>query len=293
MKVVTIDQNSEDWLSWRKNGLGASDISVVSRSNTFETPRSLWEKKCGFKENEFISAAMKHGHNCEPLAREWVNKHYQMHLIPICLEEEETPYFRASLDGFDFDSKTLVEIKSPISEKTIKNARISGSYHKYWWDQMQWQIMLCQPTRAFLAIWDYKHECCIMLEVWANIDRITKLRELGKEFWKCVKAGYPPEVESADFQEVNDDDLFNLFKEYEQLHEKITAYQKVEKTVKDKIAKYAKGENVVCRGRKVKWVENRATYDVEKMRMDGIDIDKYKKKTENSAHARIILPRSI
>ena len=125
MKIVSFDQGSDSWLKWRKGGIGASDISIIMGSNPYKTPLQLWEIKCGYREEDVVNRAMQHGINHEDVARQWLNQNLQLHLQPVCVEDDDKSHFRASLDGYDFDHETLVEIKCPISEKVFDLAPIA------------------------------------------------------------------------------------------------------------------------------------------------------------------------
>ncbi len=209
MKIISFSegQRGEEWLTWRKNGVGASDISVVMGSNPYKTPLQLWETKCGYRAEDQLNPAMDYGIRTEDIARQWLNENLQINLKPVCIEDPEKSYFRASLDGFDFDSGTLVEIKCPVSEKTLDKARLQQSVPDYWYDQVQWQIMLSNPNKALIALWDYRHENCICLDMFGSSTRITDMRQRGEQFWHNVQIGKAPECQKGDYIEIEDDTL--------------------------------------------------------------------------------------
>ena len=63
MKIVsfTDGQSGKEWLDWRKNGIGASDVPVLMGSNKWKTILDLWNDKCGFSSECYINRAMQHG----------------------------------------------------------------------------------------------------------------------------------------------------------------------------------------------------------------------------------------
>ncbi len=291
MKIVSFTQGSEDWLNWRKSGIGASDIAVLTGSNGYTTPLKLWEIKCGFREGDPINTAMAHGIQHEDIARQWMNEHFQFNLKPICIEDTEKAHFRASLDGYDFDSDTLVEIKCPVSESILDKARISQSIPNYWFDQIQWQIMLSSPKKAMLAIWDYRHNSCITLDMFGLTKKIEKMRSLADDFWHHVQIGKAPEPNKSDYIEISDPELHALLLEYQELLIRGSGIDSRKKEVRKQIEEFGDDGNFIAHGFKVQRMSPRVSYDIDKMRMDGIDVDLYAKKNETIGWYRIFPPK--
>lgn len=294
MKIVNFSegQRSEEWHKWRREGIGASDIGVIMGSNTFQTPLMLWEKKCSFREEDPVNLAMKHGIENEHVARQWLNEHMQLSLMPVCVEDPDKPHFKASLDGFDFGQNVLCEIKCPVSEKILDRARIERAVPDYWFDQMQWQIMLSSPARAILAIWDYRHQSCITLDMFANKNRIKLMREKGDEFWERVKIGKPPPLERTDWIDVEGEGLHELLLEYQELSEKGKVLSARKKELKEKIEDFGDDGNFTAYGFKVQRMDAPKRLNLDQMRMNGIDVDKYYQRSESIGYYKISPPKS-
>ncbi len=292
MKIVSLNQGSEEWLKYRKGGIGASDISIIMGSNPYSTPMKLWDIKCGFKQEDEPNQSMKHGIEYEEIARQWINSQRQLHLKPLCVEDIDKPHFRASFDGYDFDTETLCEIKCPTSEKILDNAINNQAIPDYWYDQMQWQIMLAKPKYAFIALWDYRTNSCITLDMFAQESRIKKMREAADEFWHKVQIGKPPEPEKGDYIDVEGEGLHELLKEYQELGIHKRGIEARLKEIKAKIEDYGDGGNFTAYGFKIQRVMPSPRYDVERMREDGLDVDRYIKKTESIGWYRIFPPKN-
>ena len=294
MKIITFPegQGSEEWKKWRSQGIGASDIAIILGSNSYSTPLKLWELKCGYRQEERINSAMAHGIQNEDIARQWVNEHFQLNLKPICIEDGDNPIFRASLDGYDFNQQTLVEIKCPISESVLDKARLSQFIPDYWFDQMQWQIMISQPKRAILAIWDYRVQSCITVEMFGISSKIEKMREEAKQFWHSVQIGKQPETQSSDFIEIEDPLLHQYLLEYQSLIEKEKTYSKRKKELRSLITDFGDDGNFMAYGFKIKRIAPPVKYDIEQMRVDGMDVDKYVRKSDSIGSYRIYPPKT-
>jgi len=293
MKIVNFSdgQNSESWKKWRLRGLGASDLSIVMRSNPYQTPLQLWETKCGFRKEDPINYAMQHGITHEDIARQWVNSHLDLHLKPLCIEDDDCSYFRASLDGWDFDHHVLCEIKCPLSEKILDKAITTKSIPDYWYDQMQWQIMLSNPKKAYLAMWDFRTKSCILIDMFATPPRIKKMREDAEKFWKSVVIGKAPEPEKGDFIDIDDPELYKLLLEYKDVIADEKVLYRHKKELKDLIQDFGDDGNFKCRGFKIQRVTSPPRFDIELMKEAGIDVDKYLKKTESIGWYRIRPPK--
>ncbi len=44
MKIIDLEQGTPEWLEWRKNGIGSSDIATIMGANPYQTPYQLWEE---------------------------------------------------------------------------------------------------------------------------------------------------------------------------------------------------------------------------------------------------------
>ena len=293
MKIVTFPegQGSKEWLDWRRNGIGASDISIIQGSNKYKTPLTLWDEKCGFKGEDEMNFAMKHGVRNEDRARQWVNENQQLNLEPLCLEDNENSFFRASLDGFDMEKKVLCEIKCPVSDDILDKAREHRNIPLYWQHQIQWQIMLCNPVRAFVAIWDYRHESCITVEAFAQPTLQKEMIDKGKEFWRMVQLGVPPKPSEKDYIHVDDEELKALLQEYKDHDAVEKAAVARKKKLKEKIIEYGDDGNFTCAGFFISRFAPRVTYNLDQMRLDGIDVDGYAKKNNGIGYYKISCPK--
>ena len=192
MKIVELTQGSQGWLDWRRGGICASDIPIIMRTNYFTTILELWEVKNQFRAEPEINEAMAHGIKYEDIARQWVNKNMYLGLKAICVEDDDNACFRASLDGYDSEHEVLVEIKCPLSAKTLNKAHNQEIIHDYWKDQVLWQMMISSPKIGYVAVWDYRWEKCIMIEVEYDGKRVADMREKAAPFWESVQVGKEP-----------------------------------------------------------------------------------------------------
>lgn len=132
MGFVSFEQGSQEWLDWRRGGIGASEVfSLAAFASDFgftepcpmplgevppwvTTPRTLYQRKLGelpeFGGNEHT----ERGNRQEPLIRGEFNRKHKTACKPQCVEGPGA--LRCSLDGIDMPKGKpvlLVEIKAP------------------------------------------------------------------------------------------------------------------------------------------------------------------------------------
>lgn len=274
-------QDSKEWLDWRQNGIGASDISVIMGLNPYKTPFQLWEEKCGFGKEKKLSNAIKHGMINEDIARQWLNKNLSVRLIPVCIEHPTEPLFRASLDGYDELQNIIIEIKCPISESIIFNARSLHAFPDYWIMQVQWQLMVSNLNKGILALWDYKNENCILMEIYPDQTLFKKMQAKAREFWKGVQLGKPPELGNDEYKEMEDVEALESLMKWKEYSDQEAFFKKEKEKLKEKILTQVEGGNVKIKNFYIRFNPPKYSYNIEQMKLDGIEVDKYKKNGES------------
>ncbi|GBE49173.1 YqaJ-like viral recombinase domain protein [bacterium BMS3Bbin13] len=105
-------------------------------------------------------------------------------LLPVCVEWEKNPLFRASLDGVDEGGRPT-ELKSP-SEKVwndiLENAENSVAYRRYV-PQVQEQLLVIEAAEGILAFLSPDGTTCRHFMVARDDEMIQKIIEAGERFW--------------------------------------------------------------------------------------------------------------
>lgn len=71
IKVVSTENMSKDeWLMWRRKGIGGSDASIVCGLNKYKSPLELWMDKLGMLEVTESGESAYWGSILEPIVRE-------------------------------------------------------------------------------------------------------------------------------------------------------------------------------------------------------------------------------
>ena len=103
VKIVTSTENLpyEDWLEYRKLGIGGSDASVVCGISRYKSPVELWMEKTGQIPGQEAGEAAYWGTQLEALVRNEFPKRtgLAVRLVKQILQSEEHPFMLANLDG--------------------------------------------------------------------------------------------------------------------------------------------------------------------------------------------------
>lgn len=191
-------QGSEEWLNWRKTGIGASEMSVIMGSLPFsyEDIIELWKKKVGMQVKPFIvTPAIQEGIDTEPEAREKFIKRVGVKVEPKCFTHPEYEFLRASLDGYGVVKKrskivdrVAVEIKCPQMTSYKKAAK--GKIIDYYYTQIQQQIACAELDYEYYYVYR-KYEEDILFRVNRNEEYIQEIYRRGQIFWEGVLAKKP------------------------------------------------------------------------------------------------------
>ena len=194
----TENMNYEQWLEYRKQGIGGSDASVVCGINRYKAPIQLWLEKTNQIPSEEAGEAAYWGTQLENLVRSEFSKRTgikvkQVHYI---LQSEEHPFMLANLDGIcehpafgtcGFEAKTASAYKTSEWEDAIP-------------DEYQLQI------QHYMAVTGYKGFYIAVLIGgntfrWKFIERdeelISMLIELESDFWHHVQDLTPPQLDGS------------------------------------------------------------------------------------------------
>lgn len=191
--VDTLDQDSEEWLEWRGEGIGSSDVALLMNPEPLfdRTVGTLWKQKIGYERAVAINNEhVKRGKDLEPKIRDMVNEKMKTNFQPVCMMRTDAPYLRASLDGWDSEIDALLEIKSPsdkVFEKYLKTWEIPQNY----WYQIQYQLMVTNAEYALYAFYNEQHPEPYIIHVENDHTLQLDIERRCALFWKGVETKTP------------------------------------------------------------------------------------------------------
>ncbi len=188
-----LEQDSEEWLKWRKKGLGSSDISLImSNERQFDRDLiTLWRDRTGIEPHPFVeNEHTKRGKELEPMVRDAVNGILGTKYQPLCAVRGDAPYLKASLDGYDESTNSILEIKCP-SDKVFNKYLAEWSVPLNYMYQMQYQMLVASADYGWFSFFNSQvgHPKLIFVE--ANIEMQTEIERRSSLVWHAIEHKIP------------------------------------------------------------------------------------------------------
>ena len=275
MKIIQLEQGSQEWLSWRKTVITATDASIILGNNPWDSPYRCWQRKLGLIEDKKSNEAMERGKRLEPEARAQFIDKYGIDMTPVVVESSEFEFLGASLDGISVLGNELLEIK--CGGYKLHEMASKGEIPEYYRDQMQHQLLVTGAEKCFYYSYDGKDGICI--EVLPDPQFIHKFMPKAREFWKCVAFSEPPALQDSDYKDMSNEPAWKGFAlEYRKLNEQIKNLEETKESYRKELLKLCGDQNCLGEGLKVlkTIVRGRVAYD-DIPEIKGIDLDKYRK----------------
>lgn len=148
-----------EWLTWRRTGIGASDVAAVLGLSPWTSPWALWADKVGLSTDDDPSEDMEFGTRAEPMLRDYFQDRTGLTVAgeQMRVTHPEHAWMLATLDGLAFDGN---------AEPTIANA-LGGVEHKkssdmpeawaeriplHYQCQAQWQMACTGLERCWFSV---------------------------------------------------------------------------------------------------------------------------------------------
>ena len=198
MQVLTLAQGSPEWLAWRRYGIGSSDAPVILHGMHFQRDRvSLWKEKRGEStpkvSNQFLNMRMRRGQVLEEDVRNWYIKLVGKTVKPLCAYHTTKDFMKASLDGWEPYSRTVLEIKCP-GRKDHDSALANEVPEKYI-PQLIHQLLVTGASRAHYLSFNPDYPMAdryALVSFQADPEALEKLAIMEELFWSCVLTGLEP-----------------------------------------------------------------------------------------------------
>jgi putative phage-type endonuclease len=203
-KEIRVKQNTKEWREWRNKGLGASDAPIVMGVSPWTSRFELWSYKTGLiqrsEPNGFQVAAMQRGHDLEPEARRRAEEVYLKAKFPATsFEHSEHSFLRASLDGYNAETNSNLEIKCP--GKADHQTALEGRVPKKYIPQIQMQMLVSGAHLTYYFSWDGK-DSDILITVQEDKRYQEVLLQEMRSFWNLIQSGVPPEISEKETKQL-------------------------------------------------------------------------------------------
>lgn len=190
MRQKTVQQQTPDWIEWRRKGIGSSDAPAIMSASPWVTPLQLWELKTGRREPEPSNFAMKRGLALEPNARDSYEQITGIRMPSALSKSKEHDFIRASLDGVNKHARIVLEIKCSGREDHGKalNGKIPD---KYLW-QCVHHLLVTGLDRVHYFSFDGAEGVIVEFQRDEHLESRLLSKEI--EFWNWVCTDTPPPI---------------------------------------------------------------------------------------------------
>ncbi len=261
---------SKEWVHFRRNFLGGSEICSALGKSKYQTPLQLWMIKTGRMEPQGSTPITELGHILEPVIAEKFcqTTGLKVRNISDAYMHPDFSFLRGNIDRQIISSELhgspgVLEIKSTSSMRLKSEENL---YPLSWEYQIQWYMFLTSYKYSYLAIMErdtgFFHEPILILR---NQELIDELFEKAVTWWnRHIIADIPPEP-------TTDDDMLLLFPdsiegktleatpkaygyytELKEVRDRISDLEKMEEHLRIKLKQVlGDSERLVCGGKKL------------------------------------------
>lgn len=198
--VETEGLSREEWLHWRKRGIGGSDVAALLGISKWKSELELWLGKTNqaddlVEENE----AMEWGHIMEPVIRNHFAEVMGKPVVEVkaIMQHPEYPFMLADVDGLTVDddgNPAILEIKT-ASE--YKRGEWKDDIPPYYQTQVQHYLAVTGVSKAYVAVLIGGNSFKVF-EVDADSEVQRMLIAVEREFWNKVQNMIRPEIDGSD-----------------------------------------------------------------------------------------------
>lgn len=198
--VETDKLSKEEWLKWRKKGIGGSDVSCLLGINKWKSEIELWlDKTNQTNEPPVENEAMLWGTIMEPVIRQYFSKVTGKKVVELkaMLQHPEHPFMLADVDGITVDDEgnpAILEIKT-ASE--FKRSEWDEGVPPYYQTQIQHYLCVTGIKKAYCAVLIGGNSFRIY-EIDADAEIQSMLIAVEKNFWNKVQNMIRPGMDGSD-----------------------------------------------------------------------------------------------
>lgn len=196
--VPTQDLTHNEWLEWRRKGIGGSDCAAICGLSRYNSPLGVYLDKIGDKPPLEDNPRMKAGRILEPVIADWFAEEtgYKVMKRNAIFQHKKYPFMLANIDRWIPGHNAGLEIKNTSEYCKEEWAGITAPTEYIL--QCNHYMAVTGADRWFIAVliggWDFQ---------WRVIERdenlINNLITIEREFWESnVLAKIPPSFSHQD-----------------------------------------------------------------------------------------------
>lgn len=229
MNPAELEQNSLEWLTWRRSRLGASDSPIILGVSPWKTRYELWLEKTMRDEKKTSdtssrpNAAIERGNRFESAVRALHELETGLDFPPAILVHPQYDFIMCSLDGYAKEEGIVAEYKV-AGEEVFKLAQ-KGIVHEKYYPQVQHQLMVtgAKENHFYVGIakqqgtgeWHIADTAKVIVKPDLEYQKGLLLQLVS--FWDFVQKDIPPPLTDRDTVYPDDQSTLLLFSKLKKL----------------------------------------------------------------------------
>ena len=199
----------DEWLEWRRGGIGASEVAALVGLSPWQSPWSIWANKAGLVPEQDASEAMEFGQRIEPVMAGYFHDRTGLWVAgeqTWCSNPDE-PWMRCTVDGFvyEYDAPYLLgEVLGAVEWKstsdTPKDWETNGVPAHYAC-QAQWSLAVTGLSAVWFGVLHlaFGRPSFRVYELARDEADIALLTAAARTFWHehCL-TGVPPPTDGSE-----------------------------------------------------------------------------------------------
>ncbi len=198
--VNTEGLSREEWLKYRKRGIGGSDVAALLGISKWTSAVALWlDKTNQTNEPEEVNEAMRWGQLLEPVIREQFRQITGRPVVEVkaILQHPQYPFMIADIDGLTVDedgAPAILEVKN-VSE--YKRSEWSQGVPAYYQTQVQHYLLVTGVQKAYvIALFGGNSSGVYTVQTDPEVQQM--LVQVESDFWSKVQNLIRPEIDGTD-----------------------------------------------------------------------------------------------
>lgn len=191
------EMTNDQWLSWRRQGIGGSDAPAIMGVSPWSTAYQKWEEKVAGKTQQ-DNAAKRFGRDTEEASRREFEDLMGIRMVPVNIMNTKESWLRASLDGMDLNGDKVVEIKKANKEDHL--VALTNKVPEKYYPQCQHILKVTGKDGMYYFSSPADGSAGKIVEVARDdqyIDQLLTPKEI--EFWKLVRDNKAPPLTDRDY----------------------------------------------------------------------------------------------
>jgi len=280
--MLSIVQQTQEWITFRKTKIGASEAPAIMEVSPWKTPYQLWLEKLDLIPNTFKSSAMERGLQMENEARVQFCLLTGHDVKPEVRIHPKIDYMIASLDGITSDGKYAVEIKCPGPKD--HGIAAEGVIPDKYYPQLQHQLEVCGLDMIYYFSFDTHSNFLIKVE--RDDKYIKNMLNKEREFWDCVQSFVAPKCKNDAIMR-NDDIWAATANRWKAIRTQLEGLESQECEARNALVAMANNYTTAGAGIRVSKVSKKGAIDYSRVpELKGVNLEAYRK--ENIDSWRII-----